>query len=84
MKAQDWHKAAQLVCERKIQVALANTSDFSSFSLSELPTVIHGKYVPLSTSKPVHTPSNNQQGEVATQEEKVSFRQVIPNIPSQS
>ena len=58
----------------------------SVFSLSELPvdqsrppTVIHGPYVPLSTSMPVCVPSDNQQTTEATQDE-TSFRQVIPNI----
>ena len=68
MKAKDWQKAAQLVQERQSQAATADTSKLSSFSLSELPvdqsgppTVIHGPYVPLSTSTPVHMPSDNQQ-----------------------
>ena len=96
MKAKDWQKAAQLVHERQSQsqsqsqVAMADTSKLSSFSLSELPvgqsgspTVIHGPYVPLSTSMPVHVPSDNQQTTEATQDE-FSFQQVIPNISQQS
>ena len=37
MKAKDWQKATQLVQERQSQVAMADTSEHSSFSLSELP-----------------------------------------------
>ena len=47
------------------------------------PTMIHGPYVPLSTSMPVHVPSDNQQTTEATQDES-SFQQVIPNISQQS
>ena len=90
MKVKDWQKATQLVRERRNQTATADTSELSSFSLSELPvdqsgppTMIHGPYVPLSTSTPVHVPSGNQQTTEATQDE-MSFRQVIPNIPQQS
>ena len=57
------------------QAATTDTSELSSFSLSELPvdqrgppTVIHGPYVPLSTSMPVHVPSDNQQTTEATQD----------------
>ena len=90
MEAKDWQKATQLVQERQSQAATTDTSELSSFSLSELPadqsgtpTVIHGSYVPLSTSTPVHMPSNNQQTTEATQDES-SFQQVIPNISQQS
>ena len=90
MKGKDWQKAAQLVQERQSQVATADTSELSSFSLSELPvdqsgppTVVHGPYAPLSTNMPVHVPSDNQQTTEATQDES-SFRQVITNIPQQS
>ena len=76
MKAKDWQKATQLVPERQSQAAIANTSELSSFSLSELPvdqkgphTVIHGPYVLLSTSTPVHMPSDNQQITEAAQDE---------------
>ena len=69
---------------------MADTSELSSFSLSELPVdqnrppiMIHGPYVPLSTSTPVHVPSDNQQTTEAVQDES-SFRQVIPNISQQS
>ena len=79
MKAKDWEKAAQLVHERQSQAAMADTSKLSSFSLSELPvdqsrppTMIHGPYVPLSTSTPVHMPSDNQQTTEAAQD-KTSF-----------
>ena len=37
MKAKDWQKATQLVCERQSQAAMADTSKLSSFSLNELP-----------------------------------------------
>ena len=68
MKAKDWQKAIQLVQKRQNQAATADTSELRSFSLSEFPvdlsgpsTLIHGTYVPLSTSMPVHVPSDNQQ-----------------------
>ena len=90
MKAKDWQKAMQLVRERRNQAATADTSELSSFSLSKMPvdqsgppTLIHWPYVPLSTSTPVHTPSDNHQSTEATQDE-LSFQQVIPNIPQQS
>ena len=89
MKAKDWQKATQLVHVRQSQAAMADTSELSSFSLSELPvdqsrppTMIHGPYVPLSTSTPVHMPSDNQQTTEAAQDE-TSFQQVIPNISQQ-
>ena len=90
MKAKYWQQATQLVHERQSQAAMADTSELSSFSLSELPvdqsgppTVIHGPYVPLSTSMPVHMPTDNQQTTEAAEEE-TSFQQVIPNIAQQS
>ena len=62
--------------ERQSQAAMADTSKLSSFSLSELPvdqrrppTMIHGSHVPLSTSTPVHMPSDNQQITEVTQDE---------------
>ena len=62
--------------ERQNQVATADTSELSSLSLSELPvdqsgptTLIHGPYVHLSTSMPVHLPSNIQQTTEAAQDE---------------
>ena len=76
MKVKDWQKSAQLVCERQNQAATMDTCELSSFSLSKLPvdqsgppTMIHGPYVPLSTSTPVHVPSDNQQTTEATQDE---------------
>ena len=79
----------QLVQERQNQAATSDTSELSSFSLSELPVdqsrppaLIHRPYVPLSTSTPVHMSSDNNQYTEATQGES-SFRQVIPNIPQQ-
>ena len=76
MKAENWQKATQLVHERQNQAANADTSELSSFSLSELPvdqsgppTLIHGPYVPLSTSTPVHMLLDNHQYTEATQKE---------------
>ena len=90
MKAKDWQKATQLVRERQSQAAMADTSELSSFSLSELPvdqsrppTVIHRPYVPLSTSMPVGMPSDNQKTTEAAQDES-PFQQVIPNLSQQS
>ena len=37
MKVKDWQKATQLVQERQSQAATTDTSELSSFSLSELP-----------------------------------------------
>ena len=75
MKAKDWQKAAQLVRERQNQAATTDTSELSNFSLSELPVdqsgppaLIHGPYVPLSTSTPVHASSHNNQYTEATQD----------------
>ena len=90
MKAKDLQKATQFVWERQNQAATADTSELSSFSLSELPvdqsrppTLMQGPYAPLSTSTPVHTLSDNNQYTEATQDE-LFFWQVIPNIPQQS
>ena len=76
MKVRDWQKATQLVQERQSQTATADTSELSSFSLSELPVdqsgppaMIHRPYVPFSTSTPVCVPSDNQQTTEATQDE---------------
>ena len=89
MKVKDWQKAVQLVWERQNQAATTDTSELSSFSLSKLPvdqsgppTLIHGPYVPLSTSTPVHISSDNNQYTEATQDE-LSFQQVIPKILQQ-
>ena len=86
MKDKDWQKATQLVQEIQSQAAMANTSELSSFFLSELPvdqsgppTVIHGPYVPLSTSTPVCMPSDNQQTTEVAQDE-FPFQQVIQNL----
>ena len=90
MKAKDWQNAAKLIRERESHAAMADTSEFSSFSLSELPvdesrppTVLQGPYVPLSTSTPVCMPQGNQQTMDSAQDES-PFQQVIPNIPQQS
>ena len=90
MKVKNWQKVAQLVHERQNQAVTTDTSELSSFSLSELPvdqsgppTMIHGPYVPLATSMSVRVPSDNQQTTEAAQDES-SLQQVIPNIPQQS
>ena len=90
MKVKDWQKAAQLVRKRQNQAATTDSSELSIFSLSELPvdqsgppTLICGSYVPLLTSTPVRTSSDNNQYTEAAQDES-SFQQVIPNIPQQS
>ena len=90
MKAKDWQKAIKLVQERQNQAATTDTSELSSFSLSEFPveqsgppTLMQGPYASLSTSTPVHMPSDNNQYTEATQD-KTSFQQVIPNILQQS
>ena len=69
---------------------MADTSELSSFSFSELPVdqsgpsrVIHGPYVPLSTSMPVCVPSDNQQITEAAHNES-PFQQMIPNLSQQS
>ena len=89
MKAKDWQKTTQLVQERQNQAATTDTHELSSFSLSELPveqsgppTLIHGPYVPLSTSTPVHAFSDNNQYTETAQDESF-LQQVIPNIPQQ-
>ena len=76
MKAKDWQKATKLVQEIQSQAATTDKSKLSSFSLSELPvdqsgppTMVHGPYVPLSTSMQVHVPSDNQQTTEATRDE---------------
>ena len=89
MKAKDWQKAAHLR-ERQNQAATTDTTELSSFSLNELPVdqsrppvLMQGPYASLSTSTPVHMPSDNNQYTEATQDES-SFWQAIPNIPQQS
>ena len=76
MKAKDWQKAAQLVWERQNQAATADTSELSSFSLSDLPvdqsgpsTLMQEPHVLLSTSTPVHASTDNNQYTKATQDE---------------
>ena len=76
MKMKDWQNATQLMHEGQNQAATADTSELSSFSLSKLPvnqsgppTLIHRPYVPLSTSTPVHVPSDNHQSTEATHKE---------------
>ena len=68
MKAKYWQSTAKLIRERQSQVATADSSELSSFPLSELslddsgpPTALQGPYVPLSTSTPIHVPQGNQQ-----------------------
>ena len=68
MKAKDWQSTARLIRERQSQAATADSSELSSFLLSELsvdesipPTVLQGPYIPLSTSKPVCVLQGNQQ-----------------------
>ena len=63
MKATDWINTAKLTKERQSKVATADTSELSSFPLSELsvdesgpPTVLQGPYVFLSTSTPIQVP----------------------------
>ena len=67
MKDKDWQNTAKLIRERQSNAATADSSELSSFSLSELPvdesrspTVLQGPYVPLSTSTPVHVQQGNQ------------------------
>ena len=88
MKAKDWQKAAQLVQERLSQAAITDTSELSSFSLSELPvdqsgtpTVIHRPYVSLSTNTPVCVPSDYQQTTEAAQNESPINTSISPSIP---
>ena len=90
MKAKDWQNTAKLIRERQSQVATADSSKLSSFSLSELPAdvsgppaVLQGPYVPLSRSTPVQVPQGNQQMTNSAQDES-PFQQVIPNILQQS
>ena len=67
MKAKDWQTAAKLIRERQSQATTADSSQLSSFPLSELPlddsgppTVLHGPYMPLSTSTPFSVSQDNQ------------------------
>ena len=90
MKAKDWQTAAKMIRERWSQAASADSSQLSSFPLSELPlddsgppTVLQGPYVPLSTSTPVHVSPDNQPPMDSAPDES-TFQQVIPSIPQQS
>ena len=87
MKAKDWQNAVNLIRERQSQAATADSSELSSFSLSELPvdesgppTVLQEPYIPLSTSTPIHVPQGNQQMMDSAQDES-PFQQVIQSIP---
>ena len=90
MKAKDWQNAAKLIRERQSNAATADSSELSSFSLSELPvnesgppTMLQGPYIPLSTSTPIHMSQGNQQMMDNAQDES-PFQQVIPDILQQS
>ena len=90
MKAKDWQTTAKLIRERESQATTADSSQLSSFPLSELllddsgpPTVLQGPYVPLSTSTPVHASQDNQPPIISAPDE-ASFQQVIPDILQQS
>ena len=68
MKVKDWQTAAKLIREKQSQAARADSSQLSSFPLSELPlddsgppTVLPGPYMPLSTSTPICVSQDNQQ-----------------------
>ena len=90
MKAKDWQTTAKLIGERPSQATTADSSQLSSFPLSELslddsgpPTVLQGPYVPLSTSTPICVSQDNQPP-TDSAPDKASFQQVIPGIPQQS
>ena len=90
MKAKDWQSTAKLIRERQSQAATADSSEHSSFPLSELlvdesrpPTVLQGPYIPLSTSTPIHVPQGNQHMMDSVPYES-PFQQLIPSIPQQS
>ena len=87
MKAKDWQTTAKLIKERQSQATTADSSQLSSFPLSELllddsgpPTVLQGSYMPLSTSTPIRMPQDNQQPMDRAPDES-PFQQVIPSIP---
>ena len=68
MKAKDWQTAAKLIRERQSKVDIADSSELSSFPLSELSldairptTVLQGPYIPLSTSIPICMSQGNHQ-----------------------
>ena len=90
MEAKDWQTTAKLIRERQIQTATADSSQLSSFPLSELPlddsgppTVLQGPYIPLCTSTPVHVSQDNQPPTDSAPDES-PFQQVIPSILQQS
>ena len=91
MKAKDWQIAAKLIRERQSQVATADSSELSSFPLSELsvdesgpPTLLQGPYMPyISTSTSISMPQGNQQMMDSAPDES-PFQQMIPSIPQQS
>ena len=90
MRAKDWQNTAKLIRERQSQATIADSSELSSFPLSELsvdysrpPTLLQGPYVPLSTSTPIHVPQDNQQMMESAPDES-PFQQVISSIPQQS
>ena len=90
MKAKDWQNAAKLIRERQSQAATADSSELSSFCLSQLPVdeslspaVLQGPHVPLSMSTPIHMPQGYQQMTDSAPDES-PFQQVIPSIPQQS
>ena len=90
MKAKDWQNTAKLIRKRQSQAATADSSELSTFSLSELPvdesgppTVLQGPHVPLSTSTSIHMPQGIQQMMDSAQDES-PFQQVTPSILQQS
>ena len=90
MKAKYWQSAAKLIRERQNQAAIADSSELSSFPLSELsvddsrpPTQLQGPYIPSSTSTPVCVPQGNQQTMDSAPDES-PVQQVIPSMPQQS
>ena len=90
MKTKDWQTAAKLIRERQSQATTADSSQLSSFPLSELPlgdseppTVLQGPYVPLSTSTPICVSQDNQPP-MANAPDESPFQQVISNILQQS
>ena len=90
MKAKDWQTTAKLIRVRESQAVTADSSQISSFPLSELPlddsrlpTVLQGPYMPLSTSTPIHVSQDNQPPMNSALDES-PFQEVIPSIPQQS
>ena len=90
MKAKHWQTVAKLIRERQSQAATADSSQLSSFPLSELPlddngppTGQQGPYMPLSTGTPVCMSQENQPPMDSAPDES-PFQQVIPSIPQQS